>query len=235
MSDNVFNTLLFFVTLVLYLGAPVAAYKLFGKSGLYVWTAFSVVIANIEALKMVTMFGLPLSLGNALYASSFLTTDILSENHSKQDATKAVNIGLFVTIVWIIASQLIILFRPNEFDFVQPAFHDVFGLVPRISIASIITYAVTQRIDILLYHFFWKKTGNNKKFLWLRNNCSTAISQGFDTLIFTLVAFAGVYEWSYVWILCGTSYVVKFVVTVCDTPFVYISRKIANATTKAKA
>ena len=226
MEANLFNSILFFGTVVFYMAGMLGAYKLFGKAGLYVWTAFGVIVSNIEALVQCTMFGIPLTLGNALYASSFTVTDILSEKYGKQEANKAVNIGLFTTFVWVCATQLIISFSPNEMDFIMPALRDMFGMVPRLSLASIFTYAVTQRVDVVLYHWWWKKTGNTDKFLWLRNNGSTLISQFVDTVVFTVIAFAGVYDLKYVVYLCLTTYVVKVIVALLDTPCVYLARKI---------
>jgi uncharacterized integral membrane protein (TIGR00697 family) len=227
MSANLFNTLLFFGSAAFYLCGVFFAYRLFNVTGLYVWTAFAAIVSNIEALKMVDMFGMELTLGNALYATSFLVTDILSENHGKKAANKAVNIGLFTIIIWVAATQIILLFKPNGYDFIQPSFQSLFEMVPRISLASIFTYVISQRVDIFLYHKFWKATGNNKRFLWLRNNGSTFISQLVDTVVFTIIAFAGEYEWSYIWTLCLTSYIVKIIVCLCDTPILYLARKIS--------
>ena len=113
------NEILFLISIVFYLSGVLFAYKIFGKVGLYIWTAISAKLANIEALKMVDMFGLSVTLGKALYASNFVVTDILSENNDKESANKAVNIGLFVTIVWVLATQLILMFEPNSLDFIK--------------------------------------------------------------------------------------------------------------------
>ena len=189
------NELLFLLSIIFYFGAVILAYKFFGKNGLFVWTAISAILANIEALKMVDMFGLSVTLGNALYASNFVVTDILSENYDKESANKAVNIGLFTTIIWVLATQLILMFKPNSLDFINGSLIETFGFIPRIAIASIFTYAVAQKIDVVLYHKVWEKTNkifkNSNKGLWLRNNISTLTSQFLDTLIFTLIAFAG--------------------------------------------
>lgn len=226
MEANVFNSILFIGTVVFYLGGMLGAYKLFGKAGLYVWTAFGVIVSSIEALVQCTMFSMPLTLGNALYASSFTVTDILSEKYGKREANTAVNIGLFTTLVWVAATQLIISFIPSGMDLVMPALRDIFGFVPRLSVASIFTYAVTQRVDVVLYHWWWKKTGHTDKFLWLRNNGSTLISQFVDTVVFTMIAFLGVYDLPYVGYLCMTTYAMKVIVALFDTPCVYLARKI---------
>ena len=224
------NEILFLISIVFYLSGVLFAYKIFGKTGLYVWSAISATLANIEAMKMVDMFGLSVTLGNALYASNFVVTDILSENYDKESANKAVNIGLFVTIIWVLATQLILKFEPNLIDFINEPLSEVFGFIPRIAIASIFTYAVAQKIDVVLYHKVWEKTNkifkNSNKGLWLRNNISTLTSQLIDTTIFTIIAFAGTVSFEELVSLIFTTYVLKAVVAVLDTPVLYIAKKI---------
>ena len=79
------NEVLWIGTLVLSFVMVILAYRLFGKTGLYIWTAAAVIIANIQVMKTVEVFGLVTALGNVIYASLFLVTDILNENHSKKD------------------------------------------------------------------------------------------------------------------------------------------------------
>ena len=224
------NEILFLISIVFYLSGVLFAYKVFGKTGLYVWSAIGATLANIEAMKMVDMFGLSVTLGNALYASNFVVTDILSENYDKESANKAVNIGLFVTIIWLLATQLILKFNPSEFDFISNSLNEVFGFMPRIAMASIFTYAVVQKIDVVLYHKVWEKTNkifkDTNKGLWLRNNISTLTSQFLDTLIFTIIAFVGTVSFEELVMLIFTTYVLKAVVAVLDTPVLYIAKKI---------
>ena len=78
-----------------------------------------------------------------------------------------------------------------------------------------------------LYHFIWKKTGDNEKWLWARNCGSTLTSQAVDTLVFTFIAFWGIYENGIFVSILLTTYLFKAIVAFCDTPFVYLARKIA--------
>ena len=205
------NEILFLISIAFYLSGVLFAYKIIGKTGLYIWTAISAILANIEALKMVDMFGLSVTLGNALYASNFVVTDILSENYDKESANKAVNIGLFVTFVWVLATQLILMFEPNSLDFINRSLIEIFGFMPRIAMASIFTYAVAQKIDVVLYHKVWEKTNkifkDTNKGLWLRNNISTLTSQLIDSIIFTIIAFAGTVSFEELVSLIFTTYV----------------------------
>ena len=62
--------------------------------------------------------------------------------------------------------------------------------------------------------------------LWLRNNGSTLVSQAVDTVIFTFVAFWGVYPTGVFMSILITTYLFKAVVAILDTPFMYLARII---------
>ncbi len=63
-------------------------YRIFGKNGLLVWIGMSTVVANLQVLKMVELFGVTATLGNIVYGSIFLATDILNEKYGKEEAKK---------------------------------------------------------------------------------------------------------------------------------------------------
>ena len=73
------NELLWLLMLVVNFGAILVVYRLFGKIGLFIWVPIAAITANIQVLKTVEIFGLTATLGNIVYATSFLVTDILSE------------------------------------------------------------------------------------------------------------------------------------------------------------
>ena len=73
------NEILLVASLFVIYGCVLLAYRLFGKSGLYCFTAIATITANIEVLIMVKAFGMEQTLGNILFASTFLVTDIISE------------------------------------------------------------------------------------------------------------------------------------------------------------
>jgi uncharacterized integral membrane protein (TIGR00697 family) len=139
---------------------------------------------------------------------------------------KAVKYSFSIMLLWLLGTQLILQFTPNANDYINDSLKVVFGLVPRITIASLIGFICSQNIDVFLYHFIWKKTGDNKSKLWLRNNGSTLISQAIDTVIFTFLAFWGTYPTNVFFSILITTYLFKALVAVIDTPFIYIARKI---------
>lgn len=217
------NELLFFLTIVLNFCGILLAYKFFGKTGLFVWIGVATVIANIEVTKCVDMFGLSVTLGNVIYGTTFLATDILSEKYGGREARKGVLIGFFTTVVFTLISQVNLLFVPNSEDVVSEAMKTVFSFMPRICIASVIAYLISNVLDTFTYDFIRKHFPNQ---LWLRNNGSTMTSQLVDSFLFTIIAFAGVFEWLTIIELSLTTYAIKIIVAACDTPFLYIAKHI---------
>lgn len=201
------------------------AYKFFDKTGVYAWITLATIIANIEVMKCVDIFGMPLTLGNITYGSIFLATDILSEKYGLKSARKGVFIGFFSLLVLTLITQIDILFIPNQDDFVQEAMKTLFTLTPRICFGSMIAYLVSNSLDITLYEMI-KELSPNNRFIWLRNNVATMTSQFVDTLIFTLISFWGIFSAQIVWQLCVTTYLVKIIIAILDTPFLYIANFI---------
>lgn len=126
---------------------------------------------------------------------------------------------VFVTLTYKL------LFVPNREDFVQEAMKTLFSLTPRICLGSMAAYLVSNNLDIFLYEKI-KNFSPDNRFIWLRNNVATMTSQLFDTLIFTSISFWGIFSPLIVWELCITTYLLKILIAICDTPFLYIANCI---------
>lgn len=229
------NELLLIGSVIFIFAAALAGYKFFGKTGLYCLSAIATVLANIEVLILVDAFGVEQTLGNVLFAVTFLITDILSECEGKKAANKAVFIGMFTSVFFLLLSQSWLLYIPNENDWASPAINTVFSNTPRMLIASFAVYAVSQMFDVWLYHKWWafteKKCGDKRRFLWLRNNGSTLISQLINTLLFTFLAFFGTYDFGTLISIFFSSYIIYIFTSLLDTPVVYLARKIHDKKT----
>lgn len=182
-----------------------------------------VILANIQVMKLISLFGMTATLGNILYGTSFLATDILSENHGKKDANLAVHIGFFMLLMMVVVMKFAILFIPNPHDMAHEALSKIFGLTPRVAGASFCAYAFSQYHDVWMFHLLKGKT--HDKHLWLRNNVSTMVSQAIDTGIFVGVAFYGMYPTNVLLSLFLSTYVIKWIVALSDTWCVYLARK----------
>lgn len=217
------NELLWIVTLLVNFGLITIAFKLFGKYGMIAWTVLAVIVANIEVLKTVEMFGMVTTTGNILFATSFLATDILNEVYGRKYAQKAVLIGFFALLSTTIVMQTTLMFVPHASDWAAEHLQVLFGFLPRVALASATAYLVSQYHDVWAYDF-WKRRYGKTSQIWIRNNASTIVSQLIDTTIFCFIAFWNVFPIEVFWDIYITTYILKFVVAIADTPFVYIAR-----------
>lgn len=227
------NEFLLIGSVIFIFSMALAAYRFFGKTGLYCLSALATVLANIEVLLLIKAFGMEQTLGNVLFAVTFLITDILSECEGRKEANRAVWIGMFSSFFFLVLSQSWLLYHPAEGDWAMPFLKGVFSNTPRMLTASFTVYAVSQLFDVWLYHKWWafteKKCGDRKKFLWLRNNGSTLVSQIVNTFLFTLFAFYGTYDTATLLSIFLSSYVIYIFTSLLDTPFVYLARKMKNS------
>ncbi|MBU1145450.1 MAG: queuosine precursor transporter [Firmicutes bacterium] len=219
------NELLWFIFAIVNFLLLMGLYKLFGKTGIFVWVGIATLLANIQVTKNISLFGINATLGNIMYGTIFLATDALNEIFDKKAAKKAVYLGFYVLLSSLIVMQLALTFIPNENDISQTALETIFGFLPRIALGSLIAFFISQQLDVNLFQKIKHKWPSDK-WLWVRNNGSTFISQFVDSIIFVPIAFLGVYDLTVVIEIFISTYVIKLVVAFLDTPFLYLMKKI---------
>lgn len=221
------NTILFFITAVVTFGLLVLVSRFFGKEGIYAWVGMAVVVANVFVCKCVDLFGLSATLGNVLFGTVFLATDILTEQYGVESAKKAVWLGVSMEVISIILTQIALLFTPNSFDLVQDSMANIFGLFPRVAIASCSMFILSNQLDIYLFEKIREKTGG--KYLFLRNNIATIVSQCVENYLFYIIAFFGIYSMRDLFSMTVVCCAIEILVALLDTPFLYIAVKGENA------
>lgn len=220
------NELILIMEVVIVFSMALLAYAIFKKEGVIAWVAIATVLANIITAKNAEVFGLSTAIGTVMFASIFLATDILSECYTKEDAKKAVYIGLAANVVLICATQIALAYTPSEFDYADGAMRTLFALNLRISIASALMYFISNLADVYLFNKIKDKM--NGKALWLRNNVSTIICNCLENFGFIGLAFWGIYDVKTILtIAIGTS-IIEMCVAVLDTPFLYMAKAITE-------
>lgn len=200
----------------------ILCYKKYGKNGLYIWICFNIIISNIQTIKISEFFNFTTSLGNISYASIFLATDILNEKYGLEANKKGVKLSFILMIVFTILMTLFLKFEPSNIDTSQKNLEVIFGYIPRITLASLTAYLISQTFDAYTYSYLKRKF--NK--LWLSNNGSTIMSQTLDTFIFTTLAFIGTMSINDMLEICITMLIFKYIIAFLDTPFMYIVNNI---------
>ena len=220
------NELIILCEVVVVFSVLLICKKLFGKIGVMVWVSLATVLANIITAKNVNIFGLSTAIGTVMFASTFLATDILAECYSPEDAKKAIRIGLFSNVILIVSTQIALLYTPSEFDYANDAMKTLFSLNLRISIASAVMYYIANMADIYVFGKIKQKTDG--RMLWLRNNVATILCNCLENFGFIGLAFAGIYDFQTIMAIALSTSVIEALVAVCDTPFLYVAKKIST-------
>lgn len=172
----------------------------------------------------VTVFGVSLfevSVGILPYPITFLITDLISEIYGRKKANQIVTAGIFASffsMAIILVAEIAPAIDSSPID--DATFTKVFALSPIAVFASMIAYLFAQYIDIAIYHF-WKRLTKGK-YLWLRNNCSTFLSQFIDTFtVVGLLCIFGILPWNLFFGLVVSGFIFKVFIAFLDTPFLY--------------
>lgn len=228
------NIVLFFVFAVVNFILIATAYRFFGKKGVIAYIVLSVIAANMQVNKGIIFdFGftqVEATLGNVMFAGIFLATDLLSEKYGKEVARNAVFISIFANLSFVIVMFISTLFQGLEystpFNESLELFFSINGGVIKAVLIGNVVYAISQTLDVIIYSKI-KNWNDSPKYLWLRNNGSTFISQLVDTILVTFgFALVGIFPIEIAGGIIVSTLVVKYFAAIIDTPFLYIMNYI---------
>lgn len=184
----------------------------------------ALITTNLIANKFVTVdLGFKvftISAGVLPYPITFLLTDILSEIYGQKNTQRVVIIGFFVSVF-----VLGMLWLGHQFPAIENSpvtdaeYGKVFQNSYKVVLSSMVAYLAAQFVDVRIYHF-WKKLTNGK-YLWLRNNGSTVLSQLVDTTLVVFVLFYGSLSFSEMGVLILDGWLFKVLFALIDTPAMY--------------
>ena len=217
------NILLGFISVIITFSLTVLSEKIFKKEGLFVWISIATIIANILVCKSIGIFNITTNLGNILFASSFLATDIMSEKYGAKESRKAIILGVVSQVIFVIMTQIGLLYTPAPEDLAQESMKGLFSINLRVSIASIVMYFVSNMADIYIFEKIKEKVPGK---LWLRNNVSTMICNSLENYFFSILAFAGLMDIQTILSIATLASILEIVIAACDTPFLYLSKKL---------
>ena len=218
------NVLLIFINILVTFSLVILIEKVFKKEGLYVWSAIALIMANILECQTVGLFhGFTATCGNVLFASVFLATDIMNEKYGAEHSKKAIRLAVFAMIAFTIIMQIGLLFKPDATDMAHESMKTLFSLNLRITISSIIMFYISNSLDIFLFEKIKKKIPDK---LWLINNVATIVSNVLENYFFIFFAFVGLFDIPTMLNIATTISVIEIVIAICDTPFIYISKKL---------
>lgn len=194
-------------------------------AGIFITNA---VVAELIGGKLITVFGVPISVGILPWPIVFVTTDLINEYFGEKGVRK-----LSLITASLIAYTFVILFIAMRIPAMQgdklvtdDQFNGVFGQSMWIIVGSITAFMVSQLIDVSIFHFVKNKTGG--KMIWLRSTGSTVISQLFDSFIVLGIAFwmTGKMTTEIFIASALTGYFVKMIIAIVLTPLIYLGHSL---------
>ena len=195
-----------------------------------------IVLSNLMGIKITTIGRIEFSVALLVFPFTFLITDIITELRGKSYAQRVVRHACLALLLVLLFQLLFVALPFAERSSVQEEYTVVFGSSIRILIASLAAFALSQFHDVWAFDF-WRRLTKGR-FLWIRNNLSTIISQAIDTLLFMHLAFLYIpflpelinttpaFTPGYVIRLALPYYGLKVVMALLDTPLVYLGRKL---------
>lgn len=208
----------------------------FRKEGLFLFITLAGVLANLQSLKAIKLyfFKTPLAGGTILFTLSLFATDILAEFYGKKEAVKGIWLGftgmLMTSIIMMLNLYTTVLpADPGSpyYPYVEAhqAMVVLFSPVPALFLASIISYLISQYLD--MHFFIWLKKNTPKNQLGFRSLTATFLSAGIDNCIFSVLAWKLFYPLQMDLKSFISSYIIgtlalRFIISIANIPFFYL-------------
>ncbi len=181
----------------------------------------SLAMMPVVSSKIVVVGGYALPSSVFLWALTYPASDIIAEVYGRRYAHKMVLGGFIAYAFMFYVIWASIQMTPAPFWDGQKAYAEILGSTWRVAIACLVSYTVTQFLDVTIFSFIRKRTQG--RFLWLRNNISTIISQTLANTIFLSIAFLGVFPMDKWLDLYTNNLVARYILVLSDTVIVYLA------------
>ena len=163
-------------------------------SSLFLWlTVFfvtSLLLSNIIAGKLITVFGIVLPSAVILFPVTYIMGDVFTEVYGFAKTRTVIWAGFLANLLMSLVFMLVVALPSPGFFTGQAAYAAVLGFAPRAAAASLIAYIAGEFTNSITLSAMKKLT--HGRFLWTRTISSTVAGQGVDTLLFITIAFAGI-------------------------------------------
>jgi queuosine precursor transporter len=148
-----------------------------------------VCMAGVVGTKIVAIGPLTVEAGIFAFLQLVVLSSAVSELHGSEVANSLVRYGFIPLILSALLIQLVIALPPADFWKQQDAFQGILGQGSRLMLAGLISYGISQTLNVALFDRLRAGTG---KMVWLRGMIAAVVSQIVDTGLFLTIAFFGV-------------------------------------------
>ncbi len=173
----------------------------------------------IGASKVSEIAGFRFGAGVLFFPLSYVLGDVLTEVYGYGRARRVVWAGFGAMVFMAFMSAVVVALPPADGWKSQPAYEEVFGITPRIVMASLTAFWVGEFANS--YVMARMKIWTEGRFLWTRTIGSTIVGEGLDSLIFYPLAFAGIWPAKLVLAVMASNFALKVGWEAALTPVTY--------------
>ena len=189
-------------------------------AGVYIFLQMA---ADIAAVKVIVLGKLVMDAG-IICSLTFTWRDLIHKQLGKKAAQTAIILAGVINVIMVMYFIFVVKLPPESSWAAlggQKAFEFVFGIIPRIVIASILAEIVSELVDTEVYQW-WVSRIEKKKPQWLRVVVSNSISIPIDSVIFPVVAFFGTLPLNILFIMMLSNILAKAVITALSFWMIYL-------------
>ena len=188
----------------------------------------SLIVSNIIAVKLVTLFGLTLPSAILLFPVAYICGDVLTEVYGYAAARRAIWIGFGCNLVAVTAIVLGGRLPPSPYwtagvypspEQAQQAYEAILGFAPRLLAASFVAYLAGEFLNA--YVMARMKMASGGRRLWMRTIGSTLVGQGADSVVFLTLAFTGILPPPALVVAVFSQWLIKCAYEIVATPLTY--------------
>lgn len=180
----------------------------------------SLVTANLIGSKLIVIWGFTISAGLLVFPFTCFAADLINEIYGARTTRQVVIVGLAIQVYVLLFVQLGAWLPAAPRRDLSEAYAQMYSLTPRMVLASITAYTVSQLTDVEVFSFVRRLTSG--KHIWLRKNISTLIGQAIDTAVFLVVFLGGVLPVQELAKAFVPAFGVKMLMAAIDTPLMYV-------------
>lgn len=198
----------------------------------------TLIISNIVAVKLVSLFGLFVPAAVILFPIAYIFGDVLTEVYGYRRARQVIWTGFFCNLlavgaIWVAGALPAAPFwNANVYEGAegaQRAFQAILGFTPRLLLASFLAYLFGEFLNS--YVMAKLKVRTEGRMLWLRTITSTILGEGVDSAIFISIAFTGIFTGADLRTAILSQWMIKVAFETLATPFTYL---MVNALKRAE-
>lgn len=165
------------------------------------------IASNLLETKVIDLFGLTATGGLIVFPISYIINDCITEVWGFRKAKLIIWSGFASNFLMIAFSQIAIFMPAAPFWEGEESFNFIFGLAPRIAIASLLAFLAGSFINAIVMSKM--KISSNGKHFSVRAVVSTLAGESVDSVIFFPIAFLGIVPIDELLIMIGTQAALK--------------------------